>query len=273
MTLVVSEISSLGIVMTGDSAVTRGASSESGAVKVQYSPVANVGFALWGNAGVDRRRLDHWLAEFISDRISETDCVADIGNRLADDLNKILIKSGVVWKTLRRGIHVAGYKKGIPVLFHVHTGHEDEPAHELRLYKDFPDLRLQLSDADFRQLLNSHRSFHLRNGYYPLFVPLFEASQEYANALALRFNIQFPRPSLEGRLEYYELLVRFVAGTLKASGVAPAVNDTLSSIAFNAEGLIVNRQLPLQSPAPGASYSEYFAATCSERHAAGERSG
>ena len=112
--------------------------------------------------------------------------------------------------------------------------------------------------SDFRQLLNSH-FFHLRNGYYRHFAPLFEASLKYAEVLTSQFSIQFPYPSLESRLEYYELLIRFVPGTLKASGLDPAVNDTLSSIAFNAEGLIINRQLPFQLPALGGSYGECFA--------------
>lgn len=38
-----------------------------------------------------------------------------------------------------RGIHVAGFRNGLPVLFHVHCGHDNEPAHELRLHKDYPD--------------------------------------------------------------------------------------------------------------------------------------
>jgi hypothetical protein len=258
MTLVVSEISSFGIIMTGDSAVTVRTCQESGAVKVQYSRIANVGFALWGKASVDHRRLDQWLAEFISEEISETDSVEDIGNRLADELNKIVMKAGNPWP--RRGIHVAGFNRGIPVLYHVHSGDPHEPAHELRLCKDYPDLYMlnEASGADFGQLLNSH-ACHLRNGYHDLFAPLFDASQKYAQDLALRFGLQFPRPSLEGRLEFYELLVRFVAGTLKASGRAPAVNDTLSSIAFNAEGLVVNRQLPLESAAPDGGYDAYFA--------------
>jgi hypothetical protein len=53
MTLVVSEASVFGIAMVGDSAITitepgRSPRIERGAAKVQYAPLANVGFAMWG---------------------------------------------------------------------------------------------------------------------------------------------------------------------------------------------------------------------------------
>jgi hypothetical protein len=56
MTLIVSDISRYGIIMVGDSAVTRCTGGvktvTADAYKVQYAEPANIGFALWGNAGV-----------------------------------------------------------------------------------------------------------------------------------------------------------------------------------------------------------------------------
>jgi hypothetical protein len=57
MTLVVSDISRLGVLMVGDSAVTIKRRNlpdevESGAVKVQYSEKVNIGVAMWGYANV-----------------------------------------------------------------------------------------------------------------------------------------------------------------------------------------------------------------------------
>lgn len=257
MTLVVSDISSLGIVMVGDSAVTRSDGSVvSGALKVQYSEAANMGFALWGTAGVDNRRLDFWLADFISNGIKAGDTVEAVGKRLADDLNPILLKSGNSWSSMVRGIHVAGFRNGLPVLFHVHCGHDNEPAHELRLYKDYPDDQ-NWSESFFERTL-SFGFIHLRNGYHPLFAPLFQRALQYAGDLRANFNIQIPHPSLDGRLEFYKLLVRYVAGTLKASKLTPGVNDALSAIGFTVNGLQINELLSLPSPRPTGSYDEFF---------------
>jgi len=73
MTLVVSDISTYGIIMVGDSAVTnrigKTVSVSSDAAKVQYCGKTNVGFALWGNAGVGSKRMDYWLDDFINFRL------------------------------------------------------------------------------------------------------------------------------------------------------------------------------------------------------------
>src|SRR5437773_5302058 len=182
MTLVVSDISRYGIIMVGDSAVTGSSRGVKGvtadAYKVQYAKAANIGFALWGNAGVDHRRIDHWLADFIRDNVKAGDAVENTGHKLVNSLNAILGKIGRQWKDLVRGIHIGGYRDGLPVLFHAHCGHENEPAHELRLYHDFHDDQ-KWSEGYFRSLLNDG-FIHLRNGYHRLFGPLFERALEYA---------------------------------------------------------------------------------------------
>jgi hypothetical protein len=262
MTLVVSDISRHGIIMVGDSAVTveRGGvkTATAGAYKVQYAKAANIGFALWGNAGVDHRRIDCWLEEFIRDQVKADDSVEDTGQKIVSSLNPILSKSGRQWKDLVRGIHIAGYRDGLPVLFHAHCGHDTEPAHELRLYHDYPDDQ-KWSESHFRSLLN-YGFIHLRNGYHPLFGPLFQQALGYAAQLRAGFNIQLPHPSLEGRFEFYKLLVRFVAGTLIASKLHPAVNDKLSAIAFDANGIVFDEQLPISLPASGggSTFDDYF---------------
>ena len=143
-------------------------------------------------------------------------------------------------------------------LFHAHCGHDNEPAHELRLYHDYPDDQ-KWSESHFRSLL-SYGFIHLRNGYHPLFGPLFQQSLGYAAQLRAAYNIQLPHPSLEGRFEFYKLLVRFVAGTLIASKLHPGVNDKLSAIAFDERGMVIDEELPVPSPAAGGpgAFDEYF---------------
>lgn len=248
MTLVVSDISYLGIIMVGDSAITRQYGSllsevVSGAVKVQYSACANIGVAMWGRANAGHQRLDHWIAKFLQDSVQPNDGVEAVGRRIADQLNPVLAKTGKPWKDLVCGFHVAGYRGGLPCLFHVHCGHYNEPAHELRLYKDFPDDQ-GWSERHFEFMLR-FGFIHLRNGYHPLFGPLFDQVLEYSRTLRASFDIIFPQRTLQGRLEFYKLLVQFVAGVLAASGEHQGVSGPLSTIAFNENGLVVDEQLPL----------------------------
>jgi hypothetical protein len=251
MTLVVSDISKHGIVMVGDSAVTKKRGTTvidvvAGAVKAQYCSKANIGITMWGYGQVDGNSLDKWVANFLTTSVEASDNIETVGTRLATEINRHHSTSGKPWKELVCGFHIGGYIDGLPHLYHVHCGHPGEPSHELRLYKDFP-VDQHWTEPEFRHLLDN-AFIHLRNGYHPLFGPLFDNIMEYSKQLKLHLGITFPQNNLEGRLSFYKELVKFVAGVLVASGKHQAVNATLSSIAFDQNGLVFNQQLPL-SPA------------------------
>jgi hypothetical protein len=244
--------------MVGDSAITdqQNDTISEGAVKIQHSSIVNVGFALWGNAIVGGGLIDEWLADFISNQIGPTDSVEDIGHLLATTLNSVLSRSGRSWKSLVRGIHLTGYRDGLPVLFHVHCGHNNEPPHELRLYKDFPDDHSYSQDI-YRSMLTSH-FMHLRNGYHALFGPLFDNALNYSANLKALLHKQLPHPSLEGRLDFYKLLVKFVAGSLKAARLPQEVNETLSAIAFSETGLIIDERVQMSPRLTSSDFGELF---------------
>lgn len=248
MTLVVSEASSHGIVMVGDSAVTvkqlgMGDAVNPGAVKVQYSCKANVGFAMWGNAMIGVKRLDSWIDEFIHSSIDDGDDIGSIGERLAARLAKELQQMQKPWKELVLGIHIAGYKDGLPRLWHIHCGHEGEPEHEPRLHRDLPD-DSHLSDDEWREIL-SQDTPHVRNGYWQIYARLYDAlNNHYINSLSC-LNIKLPKETLKGHLEFQKLLAKFVAGTLIAAEEHPGVNDELSCIAFTEDGLKIDERLQL----------------------------
>lgn len=247
MTLIVSDISKLGIVMVGDSAVTSTNDSverdvNSKAVKVQYSSKANVGISVWGFASLPGKRLDYWINDFIENSINENDTPESIGNSLSQELNKELEKLSKPWKDIVCGIHIAGFKSdGLPYLYHVHCGHNNEPAHQLELHKDFPDDQ-KWSEAQFKYLLQFN-FIHLRNGYHPLFGPLFDNILNYSRELRAHFNISFPQNDLLSRLDFYKLLVSFVAGVLPVAGLHPGVNNILSSFAFDKNGIIRDERI------------------------------
>ena len=168
MTLVVSDISRHGIVMVGDSAVTKRQNGlttvGADAVKIQYSARANVGFAIWGRAAMRATRFDYWLRNFIQTEIADGDSVEAIGTKLADQINADLAQMNKPWNTLVRGVR-GRVREGNPVLFHVHCGHENEPSHEVRLYYDYPD-DARVAPEQFLAALDSGY-VHLRNGYHP----------------------------------------------------------------------------------------------------------
>src|SRR6266581_666676 len=160
MTLVVSEVSErFGCVVVGDSAVTIGTKVLHGAEKVHYSTDANIGFAIWGNACLAGQRLDMIISSFVTS-LGETATPRSAGRDLAEILKNAGQKDGRNWKDLRGGVQICGYEGSLPVLFHVHTGHEPPaPQGPFQLYEDYSDVR---------------KFCHLRNGYYKMFAPLFD---------------------------------------------------------------------------------------------------
>src|SRR5438128_6916531 len=142
MTLVVTEVSEqFGCVVVGDSAVTLGAKVVYGAEKVHYSSEANIGFAIWGNACLGGRRVDELVSSFVS-TLNKGATPRSAGRDLAAALSREGTKDGRNWPALRGGVHICGYEKAVPVLFHVHTGHNPpEPQGPFQLYEDFPDAR------------------------------------------------------------------------------------------------------------------------------------
>lgn len=246
MTLVVSEISRHGVVMVGDSAVTYSRPGEpkgvvNGAAKVQYSSKANIGFAMWGNAIVQGQQMDSWIKNFIDSTITQNEDLEAVGQRLTTEIETELEKEHRPWSELAFGIHLAGYRNGLPRLWHIHCGHANEIPHEPRLYHDYPEdhwTEQYFSTVFFSP--GGTASAHLRNGYTPHYAMLYKAILDYVNGLRQTLGIELPKDSLEGHLAFQKILVKFVAGALVAAGEHPGVNENLSSIAFTQNGMVSN---------------------------------
>jgi hypothetical protein len=251
MTLVITEITGLGVVIVGDSAVTvqtsTGPRVYTGAAKVQYSSRANIGFALWGRACVDGRPADSWLAEFIDSCITDGDSLEVVAARLAVELNTALRREKRDWNELRRGIHIAGYVGDLPHLYHIHTGNPEFPQHELRVFKDFPYDNVPNLD-EYRRRLATLGGYHLRNGFYEVFGPLFDAIYGYTEVLR-QLDFSWPNKSLEHRVSLYRLLVKFISDTLVADDRPPSVGGEIQALGFTARGLTIDQ---ITSPTPGS---------------------
>ncbi len=252
MTLVVSEISRYGIVMVGDSAVTHSRAGtpigvSSGAAKVQYSSEANIGFAMWGNAIVQGQQLDSWIKNFIDSTIKKNEDLEVVGQRLTSEVRTALEKENRPWSELVFGIHLSGYKNGLPRLWHIHCGHSNEPPHEPRLYHDYPEDQ-NWTEEYYRILFFSQgetASAHLRNGYTPHYAMLSKAMLDYVNGLRDTLGIQLPKDSLEGHLSFHKILVKFVAGALVAAGAHTGVQEDLPSISFTQNGMVADERFSI----------------------------
>src|SRR5689334_12177416 len=130
MTLVITHLSSLGIAMAADSALTtfdqrtsnRTSDANAGARKLIAVPRLHAAVAAWGRWTIGNEGLDDWLDRFINDNehISTLDLFA---HQLADELRMCLPPGD---GSLRIGVQVAGYvpvhDRLMPTFYHVHDG-------------------------------------------------------------------------------------------------------------------------------------------------------
>lgn len=240
MTLVLTEVSTVGVAMAADSALTwNNGRSFSGAQKLIPAVQVNAGFSIWGNFTVGSRYADEWLQGFISQNIRDSDGLWSIAQSLAQELNRSFGQP----ITEMMGIHVAGYDtkdrvRG-PAFYHVHNGHahvesrnglarwvpeEDPPIREFRAECDRPPALV----------VNSNSPFVTRNGDIAIYAFL---SQSMTNIFSMIQNVaslQFPFPeTLSTRGEYLRFWIQTVTEVYRLSNFrrrvltqAPAVGET-----------------------------------------------
>lgn len=253
MTLIVSEVSRHGIVMVGDRATRyqcgEHIETKDVASKVFYSKTLNMGFSCWGNASFNGKQMDFWMENFINSQIRPNDTMKQVALNLEQQLQKELSETKKPWEELVFGIHVAGYMDNFPRLWHIHCGHHGEPPHEPRLHFDFPEdtdhTSLDILERDMKNAANP-LSFHLRNGKLGLFAHLFNSMKNYMASLKQNEGIDFPYNSLEGHLEFYRLLVEFIANMLSATKQKRLISKETTFIAFDKNGLVAKKLLPPQ---------------------------
>ncbi len=135
MTLVLTEITDLGIAMSADSAVTEVASIGgtpyrrvlTGAVKLQPIPYLNAGISIWGEAivpaGTARIPADMWLHDFVR-RHSAVGSLEEFAKQLEAELRRSFGKRP--GDTARLGFHLVGYTPTVegplPDFWHIHDG-------------------------------------------------------------------------------------------------------------------------------------------------------
>src|SRR5688572_28729252 len=140
MTLVVTTVSKNGITVVGDKAATwphgDGIATNVNERKIFLSRVARISVAIWGSTRWPGGKYSEWVGEFV-ETITREEPLSVTAERFCSDANSRLHEG--FGDHDRRGAHFAGFVGGVPHIYHVHTGKEDKPQHELTLFRDYPD--------------------------------------------------------------------------------------------------------------------------------------
>jgi len=236
MTLIISELSPLGIVMVADNAITFDCYAPNGTFKgrsfkglTKLLPVAKIqaGLSYWGWANVcpygDINKgipFDWWLSNFLMVNDDKFDNLEDLANLLETELRKIIPK--IDENPLSYGgIHLAGFSqyKGnlIPDFWHIHNG-----ASQALSAKQIDSLIVNANhDCPVKKTVEffSKGMFYMtRNGELEIFIPLFDSLNEYIREEFHKYDFITPIPNVLARADYYKSQLQLLSTLYQISG-------------------------------------------------------
>jgi hypothetical protein len=263
MTLIITEVSRLGIAMTADSAYT-----PSGGGITQYKPKVfssaklGVGVSMWGN--YLPAQPDQWVRAFLS-KEETLGCpnIHTLASHLETDL-RTACPTARPTPSLQAtvGFHLAGYDSGYPVLYHVHNGVSQALAARgvfvnPQLINANPDLDL----ASSKTLMTSAAvaSYLTRNGDYWLYAimsslldPILIQLDPMRNGAGVTFSfgtLFVPGgKTLVDRANYLASQIRLVSTLLEVSNIRALLGTTGSHIGGDILALELDASHPPVSP-------------------------
>lgn len=268
MTLVLTELSEVGIAMAADSAITKVSRGkiveidQQGWCKLLRVPSITAAISYWGMIGaVTQMQFDIWLqriinAERYTDLASFADCLADALNDACQ--GKPLADGQEV------GIHAAGYSQWSdgerrPVFFHVHNGHGttsiqhetdrlgnvvavhpkwiSDPRKLFEKHQDFPIESRSLEE----NLAILHSGYITRNGDYFLYAVIWHHMQQALQYINLIPGASIPRDPtrLSSRKGFLHTMLETMVRLYRCSNQSEVIGDTVTSLGIGPEGYVV----------------------------------
>ncbi len=241
MTLIITELSSLGIVMVGDTAQSVesllpnraiGERAFFGLIKVIPIMRLRAGASYWGwtkmppdeNTGV---WLDWWLQDFIDRRHGEYETVEGLARLLEHELRGLVPRltedelSAMPFG--QGGIHLAGFAdddgRRVPCFWHIHNGRSQAflgrnlDPHIVNANYDCPPTR-------FLEFDRRGHTYVTRNGDIDAYGRFFERHLVgYVEELNRELGILAPLPLLSTRAEFWSAQIEFISALYEASGL------------------------------------------------------
>ncbi len=278
MTLVITEVSKVGIAMAADSAITYGFDTQGRPIEKQQKqweklirvPAIKAAVSYWGVIGKVHRQFNLWLKRVVDDGW-QSGSYGDLGSfadYLADAMNKACGGKPLSGDQYV-GIHVAGYSKWPdgerrPVFYHVHNGHlrvEIHAEHANVQGREIINAVHPKLVADPRKLFEKHQDFPresetleanlksleggyiTRNGHYFIYVVLARQIQQALDFVNLIPNVSIPRnpSSLGSRKGYIHLMLETMVRIYACSNMGEIVCGEVSSLGIGPKGYIQTR--------------------------------
>jgi hypothetical protein len=247
MTLVLTEISQYGIVMGADSAVTcetqlpsgeRGHRVLFGIQKLFPIPYLKAGVSCWGYGQIGNMDTDVWLNDFIQRLEGRVTTLREFALCLQDELRAtIRPQSG----QSECGFHLAGFveEQGrfVPDFWHIHNGPSEYFTNiDATLFNANHDLAAARAQGRYDPN-NANMIYITRNGDYQFYAAWWEAFERVIDNFLRGQDIQVPKPTLHGRVEYVRFQIRSISEIYGMSMLLPSIGGEIYTLAIDASGI------------------------------------
>jgi hypothetical protein len=247
MTLVLTEISPLGITMAADTAVTfidkntnLSHVQNNAALKLQTIPYLNAGISCWGMGTINGVLTDKWLTSFIANNSSLT-TLKDFANKLESELNR-LIPTNPNPQNARLGFHLAGYEayqgSSAPSFYHIHEGASTTlQSRGIVVNPNQFNANNDIPPAIALQLVSNGQGWITRNGDYQLYVSIFTLLEKLFQQLQ-PLGIVIPNTqNLSDRTEYLVFQIRTISEIYRLSNLIPGIGGNINYVTISQTSL------------------------------------
>lgn len=247
MTLILTELSSLGIAMAADSAVTSvhkktgvGYATPNAAEKLQVVPYLKAGISCWGLGSINGVSTDKWLSNFIK---ANTKCksLQGFADKLAKQLNTQVSPSNS--SDSRLGLHLAAFENHngtpTPSFYHVHDG-QSTSLGERGIYVDPNQFNANhdVPPQMFQQIANNGGAYITRNGDYQMYATIFHFLEKFFEQLKNQMGISIPNSqNLADRSEYLVFQIRTMSDIYRLSNLVPGIGGRIHYLTINPAGI------------------------------------
>ena len=247
MTLVLTELSALGVAMATDSAITytdptsgRSFAIPGKSQKLHTVAGVDAGISCWGLGLIDGMQTHDWIGNFIRRLDPQPATLTALAQALASELNKTLGRSSDGRPT--GGFHVAGFLEDeegpAPSLYHVHNGPSKEleargqtiDPHLFNANHDVPPSRTRVAIARGESLL-------ARNGDYQLYAQLSERLEAFFKELRPSGIIIPMSTALRDRADYLVFSIRTIAEMYRLSNLVRGIGGHIPFLTISPAGL------------------------------------
>jgi len=265
MTLIVTELSYLGIAMAADSALTQEIRKPNGTIgdKVYYGakklftvPKLRAGIAYWGwgdvpqpGAGwLNQGRLptELWLPHFLEEKKECFDSISTLAQLLEDDLRKRIPEIDPESQPEGDGgIHLAGYESSgqqlIPTFWHIHNG-KSEALPSKKINPAIVNANNDISPERGNLLVEKKGLAIIKNGdikpYNVLWELLFKPRSVFSE-IVKGMDLTFPyAKSLAERANLLKFQINTIEGLYRFSKGGGGIGGPVTTLTINPEGIV-----------------------------------